>query len=85
LKGVFDRKVRRLCPAGDISVSRGINRDPVALVSARAAQIKRVLERAANRAAAGGELLRRTRNWVDATTGLRLRDQRTSWEIMYPS
>jgi hypothetical protein len=74
---VFDRKVRRLCPAGDTSASNGINRDPVALVSARAAQIKRVLERAANRAAAGGELLRRTRHWVDATTELRLRDQRT--------
>jgi hypothetical protein len=70
---VSDRKVRRLCPTGDIGVSNGINRDPVALVSVRAIQIKRVLERAANRAAAGGELLRRTRNWLDATTGLRLR------------
>ena len=65
---MFDRK--------DISSSS--DRDPVTLVSARAAQIKRVLERAANRAAAGVELLRRTCNWIDATTGLRLRDQRTS-------
>jgi hypothetical protein len=49
---VFDWKVRRLYLAGDMSVSSGINRDPVNLVSARVAQIKRVLERAANRAAA---------------------------------
>jgi len=52
---VFHRKVRRLCLAVDISVSSGVNRDPVALVNVRAAQINEYrneppvgLKRAAN-------------------------------------
>ena len=46
--------------------------------------MKRVLERAANRATAGSEIPRRTRNWVDDTTGLRLRDERTSNGEVHP-